>query len=102
MKKYLKIYISSLLISMVVIFLPWTLGKIGVISLINVLSLYAPISAVIAVILSPIYVIKKTSSFKPRIVMFFLNPALYYLIILSLILLAFYWDNWNGFERLIT
>jgi len=101
MKIYYRVYLLSLAISFSFILLPWLLEGIGVISSRYTFFPSAPIGAVLAILFSSLFIISKATAWKPRVTLIMLNPGLYYLIILVIMLLALSREKFNGWESLI-
>ncbi len=100
MKQYLKVYFITALCSVVCIAFPWLLAQTSLTSNIDVLEWQGILSGLIALVFSCIYILRKIKTGKPRVLLIWANPAIYYIIVLVCIRIIFSSESWQGFGRM--
>ncbi|MBR6536292.1 MAG: hypothetical protein IKT67_03755 [Lachnospiraceae bacterium] len=95
MKEYLKVYGVTVLVSAVIVLVPWVLDWLGIATGIDVLEWQGILFGVFALIFSVIYVLRKVKTWKPRVLLILLNPAIYYIIVLMYIGITFTYGPWT-------
>ena len=88
MNKSLKKYIISVVISIIIAIFPWILAWIDIIPFLRALE-YAWFWSFGSLIFFVYYVIKNFKECKKRIIVIFLNPALYYFFVITWIIMSF-------------
>ena len=95
MKRYLKIYGVTILVSAVIVLVPWVLDWLGVTTGIDVLEWQGILFGILALIFSVVYVLRKVKTWKPRLLILLLNPTIYYIGALIYIGLMFTMGPWR-------
>ena len=96
MKEYLKVYGVTVLVSAVIVLVPWVFDWLGITTGIDVLEWQGILFCVFALIFSVIYVLRKVKTWKPRVLLILLNPTIYYIAVLIYIGLTFTLGPWNA------
>ena len=96
MKEYLKVYGVTVLGTVLLLLIPWGLEWLGITTGIDVLEWQGILFGIFALVFSVIYVFQKVKTWKPRLLILLLNPAIYYIIVLIYIGLTFTLGPWNA------
>ncbi len=95
MKNCMKIYLHTLIISIVFILFPWILTWFDFLSKLKVLEWYGSIFAAVAFILSLVYIFRQVKNTKSKCVLILLNPAFMYLIVMIILRILFFLEAWE-------
>lgn len=98
MKSLIKLHFITVFISVCISFFPWFLAILGIVSDADVLQYYSFYAGIFALVLSWTYLKRKVNSRKKRWIIFLLNPVIYYLIALLIILFMIALEPWSGFH----
>ena len=96
MKQYLKVYGVTVICSALFILTAWGLEFLGVFNGIDVLEWQGILFALLGLVVSVIYVLRKVKTWKPRLVILLLNPAIYYIFVLMYIGITFTYGPWTA------
>jgi len=96
MKQYVKVYGVTVLCSVLFILVPWALAAFGLTSEMDVLEWQGILFALLGLVVSVIYVLRKVKEWKPRLAILLLNPAIYYIIVLMYIGITFTYGPWTA------
>lgn len=78
--------------------LPWLLSMLGILTDAAVLEYYSTAFGIGALVLTGLYLRPRVESPKIRWLIFLMNPAIYYLAGLQVLLFLLASDPWNGFH----
>ena len=98
MKLYLKVYGVTVLCTFLCILFPWVMAELGVTNGIDVLQYYSLVAGLVGIVLSVIYVLRKVKTWRPRLIILLLNPAIYYIIVVICFGILISKEPWHGFN----
>lgn len=100
MREYLKEYLVAVLISMFFAVLPWGLVILGLDAL-EIFYIYAWSIGGLGMIIASFYIVRRVKSWKIRILIFSLNPTVYYfLFAVGIAIWIRFFENWDNFMNL--
>lgn len=95
MKEYLKVYGVTVIVSAVIVLVPWAFEWLGITTGIDVLEWQGILFGIFALVFSVIYVLKNVKTWKLRLLLLLLNPSIYYIGVLIYIGLTFTMGPWT-------
>ena len=101
MKKHIRTWLITIIISILCIGLPWVISHFGLIAERDVLTKYSFLSVTISILFSYLYIRFKVQDRVSRLYLLLMNPSILYLAILVVIAILFANTKWNGFTGLI-